>query len=292
MQGAEKLTIRHTAKAKDSFGLKKIEDRNRQFLIEKIIDGIEFNKPYEISSEKKKNIIDTIEKNYRISRLVYQSLFVDVEDSFIEYIHLLDVDEIQQVDDDLRANGLGTKSLLEIENAYKLLTIFQMFYYFNRRLSLRNSLLIVPDGETAEGTEKINLKLLYEMFKDTKSHGLVSIQFLCVLGIFFGLHISIPKYAITELYKNLSYETLSGERDLEFEAISDLIGEMSFKIKNSTLSNIKRKSEQDKESNLDIKKSHDLFEEPTESEIFKEELEEDLYKDLEHEKIEEPYVEP
>ena len=64
-----------------------------------------------------------------------------------------------------------------------------MLYYFNRTLPLTNGLLIVSDGETPEGTEKINLKLLYEMFKDTKSHELVSIQFLCALGIFFGLHI-------------------------------------------------------------------------------------------------------
>ena len=84
-------------------------------------------------------------------------------------------------------------------------------------------------------------------------------------------------------------KTLSGGRDLEFEAVSDLIGEMSFKIKTQTLSNIKRKAEQDKESNLDIKKSHDFFEEPKK---FKEELEEDLYKDLEHKNIGELYVEP
>ena len=86
-----------------------------------------------------------------------------------------------------------------------------MFYHFNGRLPLTNGLLIIPDGKVPEGAEKINLKLLYEMFKDTQSHGLFSIQFLSVLGIFFGLDISIPKYVITELYKNLSYKTLSGE---------------------------------------------------------------------------------
>ena len=164
-----------------------------------------------------------------------------------------------------------------------------MFYYFNGRLPLTNGLLIVPDREVPEGTEKINLKLLYEMFKNTQSHGLVSIQFLCALGIFFGLNISIPKYALMELDKNLSYETLSGARDLEFEAISDLVGEISFQIKNSTLLDIKRKEEQDKESSLDIKKSHDFFGEPKK---FEKELKEDLYKDLEHEKIEHPYIEP
>ena len=56
-----------------------------------------------------------------------------------------------------------------------------MFYYFNGRLPLTNGLLIVPDGDVPEGTEKINLKLFYEMFKDTESHGLVSIQFLGAL---------------------------------------------------------------------------------------------------------------
>ena len=231
-------------------------------------------------AKKSQTLLIQLKKKHRILRRVYQSLFADVADCFIEYIHSLDVDEMQQLEDDLKANGWGTKSLLEIEKAYELLTIFQMFYYFNGRLPLINGLLIVPDGETPEGTEKMNLKLLYEMFKDTKSHGLVSIQFLCALGKFFGLHISIPTYEITELYKNLSYETLSGERDLEFEAISDLIDEMSFKIKNSTLSNIKTKAEQDKKSSLDIKKLHNLFEE---LEKFKEELEKAL-KDLEHKK--------
>ena len=48
-------------------------------------------------------------------------------------------------------------------------------------------MLIVPDGEVPDGEEKINLKNLYDMFWYTKSHGLVSMQFLGVLGIFFGV---------------------------------------------------------------------------------------------------------
>ena len=82
-----------------------------------------------------------------------------------------------------------------------------MFYYVNGRFSLTNGLLIVPDRELSEGEEKINLKQLYNMFKDTNSHGLVSLQFLYTLEIFSGVDKSIPKSAITELYKNLSYET-------------------------------------------------------------------------------------
>ena len=58
---------------------------------------------------------------------MYQSLFVDVADNFIEYIQLLDADEIEQFDDDLKVNGYGVKCLLEIENASEMLTTFQMF---------------------------------------------------------------------------------------------------------------------------------------------------------------------
>ena len=36
------------------------------------------------------------------------------------------------------------------------------------------------------------------MFKDTNSYGVVYIQFLCALGIFFGLDIPMVKNAITE----------------------------------------------------------------------------------------------
>ena len=88
LQGAEKLIIRYTSKAKDSVSLKSIEEKDRQFLIEKIIHGIEFNNPYNILSEKKPEIIDTVEKNYRISRRVYQSLFVDIATVFLNiFVH-------------------------------------------------------------------------------------------------------------------------------------------------------------------------------------------------------------
>ena len=74
----------------------------------------------------------------------------------------------QELDDDIKANGLGVILLLDIENAHELLTIFQMFY-LNGRLPLTNGLLVVPNGKVPEGSEKINLKNLYKMFKDTHS---------------------------------------------------------------------------------------------------------------------------
>ena len=99
---------------------------------------------------------------------------------------------------------------------------------------------------------------------------------------------SISKSAITELYKSISYETLGGARDLDSQAVSDLILAVNLQIKRLTLLNKKRKEEEDNETNLNIKEERDFFEQPDQ---FEEELIEDLFKPLEHKKIEHPYVE-
>ena len=94
-----------------------------------------------IQQKKNSEIIETVESNYKKSRRFYLALFIDIADSFIEYIHSLDINEIQELGDELKANGWGVKSLLEVENAYELLTVFQMFYCLNGWFSLRNGLL-------------------------------------------------------------------------------------------------------------------------------------------------------
>ena len=119
-----------------------------------------------------------IQKTYKICRRVFQLLFIDINDIFFEYIQSLDLDEIQKMDDDIKSNGWGVKSLLEFENAFDFLRVFQMFYHFNGRFSLTNGLLVIPDEETPEGSKKVSLKDLYEMFQSTKSHGFVTLQFL------------------------------------------------------------------------------------------------------------------
>ena len=78
--------------------------------------------------------------------------------------------------------------------------LFKCFHYLNGRFPLTNGLLIVPDVEAPKVKDKMNLKQLHEMLKDTNSHGLVSLESLCALGIFFGVDKSISKSAITELY--------------------------------------------------------------------------------------------
>ena len=69
-----------------------------------------------------------------------------------------------------------------------------------------------------------------------------------------------------------SYETPSGDKDFRLEPISDLTEDTSFQMKRSILLNLKRKSEQDKKSNNDIKCSHYFFKKLGDDEEFENEL--------------------
>ena len=80
--GAKRKKIKHTQKPKDSIGLKKIEERNKQFSVDKIIHSGEFQNPYTNSVEQKPEIIDIVETNHRIARRAYQDLYLDIADLF------------------------------------------------------------------------------------------------------------------------------------------------------------------------------------------------------------------
>ena len=64
-----------------------------------------------------------------------------------------------------------------------MIKIFQDFYSMTGRLPLSNSLLVLPDGD-APPDEKRNMKQLYDLFKNTDSHGIVSLPFLRLIQFY------------------------------------------------------------------------------------------------------------
>ena len=99
----------------------------------------------------------------------------------------------------------------------------------------------IPDGETLDGSEKKSLKTLYEVFKGIKSHGLVSVQFLSALHLFFGGNVELSKDTITELYKNRTR--------IDFDKIYVLTAHINFQMKRSILANIDDQDKAVKRSN-------------------------------------------
>ena len=145
--GNPRYKILHTRKMLDSVGIKKIEEKNKQVLIEKIIYGTEFENQYATESERKPEILSTIERNYRIARRVYQQLHIDTSELFADFIRSLSTFEQQDLDEDIRANCWGIKKISEVSDSEEVLKIFQDFYSLTGRLPLSNSLLVVPDGD-------------------------------------------------------------------------------------------------------------------------------------------------
>ena len=82
------------------------------------------------------------------------------------------------------------------------------------------------------------MRHLYDLFKNTNSYGVVSLPFLGLIQFYLEENDhTLIKNAISELYQSLSYITLSGARDFQFDAISDLTARLSVLLKHVTLGN-------------------------------------------------------
>ena len=82
----------------DTVGLQKVEYINKQFLLEKIIHGVEFENLYATDSEKNPKIMFTIEGNYGIAKRVYQQLYLDSAEIFADFIRSLSIFEQREMD--------------------------------------------------------------------------------------------------------------------------------------------------------------------------------------------------
>ena len=93
----------------DSIGMQKNEEKRKQFLIEKIIHGTEFQNLYNIMTEKKTEIIETVEHNYKTARKVSQKLWIDISELFADFIRSIDPLHLQDMDNVIKANEWGIK---------------------------------------------------------------------------------------------------------------------------------------------------------------------------------------
>lgn len=125
------------------------------------------------------------------------------------------------------------------------------------------------------------------MFKHTNSHWLVSLPFLEILQYYFEKNdFSMIKDALTEFYSNLPYITLSGTRDFDFNAVSEIF----YLLKAATRLNIQEQEESHYQNAYNISQGR-LFVPKTEYPL---DTVIDIFDDenVEHKKEMHPYVPP
>ena len=116
------------------------------------------------------------------------------------------------------------------------------FFYMNGKFPATNRLSWVPKGDNPEfnSVEILSLKRLYEFFIETRSHALVSVQFLAALNLFLSKKAQISKNGFSELYKNLSLQVLSKKEiaiSVDFDSITELVKEVNNSTQNSIFAN-------------------------------------------------------
>ena len=67
---------------------------------------------------------------------------------------------------------------------------------------------------------------------------------------------------MTELYQNLTFETLSGSREIQFEKISDLVSHINFKLQYSLLANLDIKDNETKKNNDTVREKYNFDKKP------------------------------
>ena len=87
--------------------------------------------------------------------------------------------------------------------------------------------------------------------------------------MFFGGSIENSKNTISEFYKNLTFETLSGARQIQFEWIPDLV--LHTELQHSVLLKTEKKDSNTKKYNESVKAKHDFDEKPSVGNKFEDE---------------------
>ena len=192
-----------------------------------------------------------MEKNYKILIRVNDSIYTTIAENFQLCTDTLEESEIQENDYDFVTSRLA--SIDNSDGASELLTLFDFFYFVNRRFPTTASHTFVPrpDLPVEVNGEEVNLKKLYEKFRGTNSHALVASQF----NIFFNGNPDISCKFLTEVYEHLTVSSLSTDNAFFFDALTDISAEIDIALRRlASQKNVKKEEgDDDLEQKLDEK---------------------------------------
>ena len=203
-------------------------------------------------------MIQDISKNYRLLRRIHHDLYTAIAEYFKLYLSTLAQSEFDEIDSDIISSGLNL--LQNVETATELLMLFDFFYFVNGRFPTAGVHTFIPraDLPMEVNGEELNIKKLYEKFRTTNSHALVSSQFLATLNIFFSSDPELSRRFLTEFYQNMIVSTLSTDGAFTFDAFTDLSTSINLSLRRQRNESISRIKLEDDNFDLKLKTKYEF----------------------------------
>ena len=227
-------------------GLETVQNYNWQYFIEKII-GISNNEKLLERDDFKDDeafedylIIEKTQKNLNYCKEFYNGVYDDIAFFFQRKIHEIPDEHVQDMIEDLSNYRVYFKDIKKVESSQELLTIFSNFYFKTGRFPGVHNLLNVPPGVNPPFIQKhdrLSPFEIHEKFNGSEAYGLISVQFLSALNIYFGGDKYTSQNVMSEYLHNLSLQALTIDDDrweIQFYEIEKLADDLKNHMRNST----------------------------------------------------------
>ena len=247
-------------------GLETVQNYNWQYFIEKII-GISNNEKLLERDDFKDDeafedylIIEKTQKNLNYCKEFYNGVYDDIAFFFQRKIHEIPDEHVQDMIEDLSNYRVYFKDIKKVESSQELLTIFSNFYFKTGRFPGVHNLLNVPPGVNPPFIQKhdrLSPFEIHEKFNGSEAYGLISVQFLSALNIYFGGDKYTSQNVMSEYLHNLSLQALTIDDDrweIQFYEIEKLADDLKNHMRNSTRYDIEVDEEEIFEKKFAIEK--------------------------------------
>ena len=167
-RGRKKLPVKHTKVSADGYALKKLQDRNWPYFVNRIIEfpqGVYDINDIKTTDAEEVNILNNTRTNFEITKNLYNELLTSVGINLHEYFINLDITEKQKIDTDLINNNYWTWDPHEVNIQTRILAAYRDFFYDTGRFPGRNTLIHVPMADMPSfinSNDWISPRSLYE----------------------------------------------------------------------------------------------------------------------------------
>ena len=142
-----------------------------------------------LSDRYEASILYNTRGNFKIVKELYNELFHSVGVSLRELLKYMGLEERNRVNTDFTNQGYHTWDPNEAYIQGRILETYRDFFYDHGRFPGNNTIVPIPRARIPsfiESRDVLSPLALYETYAERDMRGIVSVQFLAVLNIFFG----------------------------------------------------------------------------------------------------------